>query len=144
MAQKRVYVDCEPKRCANTSTALAKASNRVLAMDESNASRMKEHDCPYGWSCFFVSAGFTTKEINMDTVNLASLPSLDRQIIEHALTLPDFEQEKLLDVMRFMNENPGSNRLLRKARIQGRCESWSEALAFMENENARIVDGGAA
>jgi len=91
-----------------------------------------------------VPAGFTTKEINMTTVNLASLPSKDRQIIEHALTLPDFEREKLLDVMTFLKENPGSNRLLRKARIQGRCESWSEALAFMENENARIIAGDAA
>ena len=30
-------------------------------MADSNASRMKEHDCPNGWSCFFVSAGLTNR-----------------------------------------------------------------------------------
>ncbi len=79
----------------------------------------------------------------MATVNLVSLPSQDRQIIEHALTLSDFEKEKFLDVLTFMNKNPGSSKLLKKARYQG-ISSWSEALEFMKKENARIVDGGAS
>ena len=79
----------------------------------------------------------------MATIDLASLPSKDRQIIEHGLTLPKSEQEKLLDVLRFLKENPGSHKLLRKARLQ-EVPSWGETLEFMKKENARIVEGGAS
>ncbi len=83
----------------------------------------------------------TPKEINMATENLSSF---EEQIIEHARMLPDSEKVKLAEVMEFMSEIPDSHKLLRKARIQGRCESWSEALTFMKKENARIVEGGAS
>ena len=73
-----------------------------------------------------------------------NLSSFEEQIIEHARILPDFEKVKLAEVIEFLKENPDSHKLLRKARIQGRCESWSEALAFMETENARIAEGGAS
>ena len=49
--------------------------------------------------------------------------SFEEQIIEHARILPDFEKDKLAEVMEFLTENPESHKLLRKARIQGATTS---------------------
>ncbi len=69
--------------------------------------------------------------------------SFEEQMIEHAWILPDFEKDKLAEVMEFLTENPDSHKLLRKARIQGAATSWSEGLECMKKENARNAEGGA-
>jgi len=39
-------------------------------MADSNASRIDEHDCPNGWSCFFVSVGFTKEQTMSEVISI--------------------------------------------------------------------------